>query len=521
MKTNSNPFDRQNEDTMPNNPTHYKKGLDLAEAGRYQDALGYMQEHLHKTPGNAEALNDTGAILHCMGRSDEAIDHFVKARKIQDDSAEIVWNLAEAYLAIGKAGEAMRLFDDMHRVGVLNADVLNRTADIFLNQQNKGDAIEMLLRSLQIWPDQEVLRPMVEVIRFKRPKVAFFCDKDETKYIDDIVRFVKERFDLRFFQGQTQDQIHELMQWSDISWLQWGSDLAIAGSKQPKVCKNIVGLHRHEGNERWPERLNWANIDVLIAVGNGFAEGAPVHRVPEPEGRTSVVIVPSGVNLDKFDLINGPRGKNIAFVSDLKATSNPASILQCMQKLHYVDPEYRLFFGGDFKDAAIKQYMKHMVDALGLGEVVFFEGRQENSRSWLENKHYVVSTSISEHDITTLLEAMACGLKPVVHNFPGADRILPSEFLFNISEEFCEQICSEQYEPQRYRSFVEENYPMKSQLDRINRVLIEIEAEIELEPTDSSLCDDLQDRTPEETGLSAQPVVAASENDRIAQILTV
>ena len=76
---------------------------------------------------------------------------------------------------------------------------------------------------------------------------------------------------------------------------------------------------------------------------------------------------------------------------------------------------------------------------------------------------------------------MACGLKPVVHDFPGADQIFPSEFLFNISEEFYEQICSEQYEPQRYRRFVEENYPLRNQLDKINGILIELEAEIESE----------------------------------------
>jgi Flp pilus assembly protein TadD len=116
------------------NCDRYEKGLELAEAGKHEEALEYMQEQLRATPDDAEVLNDTGAILHCLGRSDEAIDHIVKARSIQHDSAEIVWNLAEAYLAIGRAGEAMRLFDNMHQIGVLNADVLNRTADIFLNQ---------------------------------------------------------------------------------------------------------------------------------------------------------------------------------------------------------------------------------------------------------------------------------------------------------------------------------------------------------------------------------------------------
>ena len=61
----------------------------------------------------------------------------------------------------------MELFDDMDEIGVLNADVLNRAADIFLSENNPSDAVKMLNRSLEIWPDQGNLVPMIEVIRNK------------------------------------------------------------------------------------------------------------------------------------------------------------------------------------------------------------------------------------------------------------------------------------------------------------------------------------------------------------------
>ncbi len=145
----------------------YQQALDLAEAGRHVEALENIQEYLGSSPNDAEALNDTGAILHCLGRPDEAIEHLVKARSLQPDSAEIIWNLSEAYLAAGKATEAVELFDDMDQIGVLNANVLNRTADVFLNENNPSDAVKMLNRSLEIWPDQKNLVPMIEVIRHK------------------------------------------------------------------------------------------------------------------------------------------------------------------------------------------------------------------------------------------------------------------------------------------------------------------------------------------------------------------
>jgi len=460
----------------------YQRGLELAEAGRYQEALGHIQEHLRTAPDDAQALNDIGAILHCLGRSNEAIEHFLEARKLKADSAEIVWNLVEAYIAVGRPHEAAKLFDDMERMGILNPDVLNRTANVFLNQDNKADAVEMLLRSLQIVPNQEILKPMIEVIRSKRPKIAFFCGGDGMTFLNEIAEFTKNRYPVRFFEGGDINRMAELMKWSDISWFEWCTNLAVAGSKLPKVCKNIVRLHRYEAYEQWPQQVSWANVDLLIIVGNSFTRNALISRVPEIETQTAMVAVPNGVNPEKFVFANRSRGKNIVFLANLRMVKNPAFVLQCIQKLHYIDPEYRVFFGGVFADPALEQYLRHMVNALDIGDVVFFDGWQADVNSWLQDKHYIVSTSIIESQGMGLLEGMACGLKPVIHNFPGASEIFPPEFLFNIAEEFCEQILSDEYKPRRYRRFVEENYQLKNQLNKINNILIQLEARMESQP---------------------------------------
>ena len=481
--------------TSRTNSDHYRKGLDLAEAGRYGEALEHIRQHLLTACEDAEALNDAGAILHCLGRTDEAIDHFVKARAFKTDpqassasgaAGEILWNLSEAYIAAGRAKEAARLFEDMRRGGILSADVLNRTAEVFLNQNDKANAIEMLLWSLRISPEQVVLTPMVEVIRSKRPKIAFFCGGDGMTFLHDIIEFTERRFEVRLFEGQTEDELYELMQWSDISWFEWCTNLAVVASNKPKVCKNIIRLHRYEAYEQWPGQINWDNIDVLVTVGpapggNAVTLEALSSSVPNIESRTFVAPVPNGINLRRFSFVDKPRGKDIAFLGNLRMVKNPALALQCMQKLHYIAPEYRLFFAGAFAERVLEQYLRHMVDTLGLREVVFFDGWQSDVNAWLRDKHYIVSTSICEGHPVGVLEAMACGLKPVIHNFLGAEQILPSEFLFNISEEFCEQILGGTYEPRAYRGFVEEKYSLKRQLCKINEIFTGLEAQIDSE----------------------------------------
>jgi hypothetical protein len=501
QKPHSNSLGEQIQDSSLETMNGYEKGLNLAEASRYQEALICMQEHLHKATDDVRALNDTGAILYCLGRPNEAIDHLTKARNLQNDSAEIIWNLAEVYLAADRANDAAALFDDMEQMDILNPDILNRTANTFLSQDNKADAIEMLLRSLQICPNQEILQPMIQIIRSKRPKLAFFCGGDGMVFLDEIVEFAQQRFDVRLFDGRTEEELYELMKWSDISWFEWCTNLAVIGSKQPKTCKNIIRLHRYEAYEPWAQQVNWNTIDILMTVGNSFVKDALLRRVPHLESQTSVINIPNGVNLEKFPFIHRHRGKNIAFLSNLRAVKNPPLVLQCMQKLHYIDPEYRLFFGGTFQDHALEQYLRYMVGALDLHDVVFFDGWQSDVCSWLEDKHYIVSTSIIESQGMGLMEAMACGLKPVIHNFPGANQTFPSEYLFNIAEEFCEQICSETYEPEKYHQFVEQHYALKDRLIEINNVFTRLEREIDSQRTCTPVSSPSENWKSEEVGV--------------------
>ncbi len=466
---------------LETNSSDYQRGLELAEAGKHAEALAFIQTHLRTAPEDSEALNDAGAILHCLGRSDQAVEYLTKARALKPNSSEILWNLGESYLVAGRTTEAMELFDDMQQAGILNPDILNRAATQFLNQNDKANAVEVLLCSDRIWPNQKILAPILDVVRSKRPKIAFFCGGDGMTFLDDIVEFTKLRFRVRVFEGRTEDELLELMQWSDISWFEWCTNLAAIASKLPKVCKNIVRLHRYEAYENWPYEVNWNNIDTLITVGNNITKRMLLSKVPDLESCTSVVAIANGVDPDKFKLIDRKQGKNIAFLANIRMVKNPAFVLQCMQKLHYIDPEYRLFFAGEFKELALEQYLRHMVCALELDDVVFFDGWQEDVNSWLQDKHFIVSTSTCEGHPVGLLEGMACGLKPIIHNFPSAEDIFPSEFLFNISEEFCEHILSDTYQPQMYRKFVEDRYSLKNQLSKINDIFTQFETRIDSE----------------------------------------
>jgi len=455
----------------------YERAVELAEAGQHEQALGRINQQLKANPNDGQAWNDAGAILYCLGRVNEAIEYFEKAKGLCPESAEIYWNLAEAYLDGGFPGFAAKLFDGMERLDILTADLINRTANAFLLQEYYGNAVEMLLRSLEMSPGQEILQPMIEVIRSKRPKVAFFRGAGRES-AEEVFDFVKHRFMAELHVAESFEQIRPIMDWCDIAWFEGCGEVTVEASWQPRTCQMIVRLGTDDVYETWPEQVKWENVNALIATGNPFFREELIDKVGDIEKRTRVVTIERGADAGRSAFTNKQRGKRIACVGDLSAKSNPMLLLQCMQKLHYLDADYRLYFAAEFEDKSVEQYVKYMVEVLGLSSVVFFDGKPKNMDAWFRDKHYVVATGIAQGGVVGVLEGMACGLKPVVHNFPGAGRILPAEFLFNLAEDFCRQILSERYEPAGYRAIVEQRYNRKCRMKEINEVLVRIEKDI-------------------------------------------
>ncbi|HEV56375.1 MAG TPA: glycosyltransferase family 1 protein, partial [Phycisphaerales bacterium] len=194
-------------------------------------------------------------------------------------------------------------------------------------------------------------------------------------------------------------------------------------------------------------------------------------QVPDLPRRTRIVTIPNGVDVDRIPFCNRPPGKNLAFIADVRPVKNPMLMLQCLHRLHSMDPQYRMFWAGRCPDVALDQYIRHMTRALGLETAIQRDGWQDDINEWLKDKHYILCTSTIESQGMGVLEAMAAGLKPVVHNFPGAEETFGAEWLFDTPEQFCDQILAGAYEPQRYRRFVAERYSLADTLDRIESLL--------------------------------------------------
>ena len=449
----------------------------LAEAGRYEEALVAIQRHLFDSPKDGEALNDAGAILHALGRFDEAAEHLKRAlaHLEGDPAAEALRNLAEVYLSSDRPAEAEALFGDLAKAGVLSAELANRAVNGFLKQADPAGAVEALLRSLEICPGQAPLVPVLEKLRNLRAKIAMFHPAGLTKAMGCVHDFLAKRFQLRLFQGESTEELTRMLHWCDIAWFEdCTRQLAIA-SKAAKRWRIVCRLRLEGAYSPWVEQVHWENVDLLIAPPNQAILGYFSRRVPELPNRNRIAAIPDGVDTARFAFQDRPRGRNLACIGRVDLLHNPMFLLQCFRQLRASDGQYRLFFAGMFTDDRVEQYLRQALKHMGLSGAVSFDGYQEDLPAWLADKHYVVSAEVASLQPTSVLEAMACGLRPVVHRFPGAQDFLGDDYLFATPEDFCRQIVREPYEPTAYRDMAAGRFELNRQLATVNGMLRELE----------------------------------------------
>ncbi|XBO86747.1 glycosyltransferase [Bacillus licheniformis] len=146
-------------------------------------------------------------------------------------------------------------------------------------------------------------------------------------------------------------------------------------------------------------------------------------------------------------------------------------LLQAFKALIDKDPRYKLFIAGTFQDARYQLYFRQMIDELRLTDSVQFDGWQADMNQYLEDKHYLICTSLLESQHMSAMEAMAKGIKPLIHNFYGAKTIYDESVVWNTIDEFVAMMTSDDYTSLHYRSFIEKHYSYDLSMRKIEEMI--------------------------------------------------
>ncbi|MBX3043622.1 MAG: glycosyltransferase [Candidatus Kapabacteria bacterium] len=306
----------------------------------------------------------------------------------------------------------------------------------------------------------------------KNKKIVFFAgDNNNFHFVEDIIKYydsiglsTKKVF---YNPSIPPELIFNELQNNDIAWFEWGNGPIELASNMPKTCKVILRIHRYEIYSNSVNLINFNNIDKVIFINDNVRDDFyKLHKHIDLDLSKTEVIY-NAIDLKKYSL---PEIKiknfNIAFISRFHYVKNPALILQILSKLVKIDKRYKLFWIGSKQDKVIEQFIEYSVERLGLKDHLIYDGFVENVNDWLKDKSYILSTSFIEGLPLNILQAMAMGCKPIIHDYyKMPEKIFGSEYIFKTVDEAVELITIDIFEPHKYRELVQNKFNIELHYD--------------------------------------------------------
>jgi len=423
-----------------------KEGETLFASGKILEAEQLFLALIQKDQNRKEAYNNLGAIAFQRNDAKSAIDYFTRSLEI----------------------------DPFYKDAIINYTDLLSTLD------QRHLAIPLLEKIIENDPTDKEITNILENMRSSKKtdsKVAVICPLGLESFLGDIIDFLKSRYEVKVCYSTNVQEIDTAIAWSDIVWLEWANELTIKLTNHPdnilKDKHTICRLHSYEAFEGFVSKINWKQINELIFVA-GHIKNIVIQQVPDlPQQVSNIHIVPNGINMDKFSFKDRARGKDLAFFGSITFKKGPMLLLHAFRELVQKDNEYRLFIAGDFQESRYRYYYSQMIQELGLENNIIYDGKLKDVAGWLEDKQYVVCTSLLEGHPVGLMEAMARGLKPLIHNFVGAKGIYPEKYIWNTISDFVKMATEDNYDPAEYRRFIEANYSLEKQMENIDRIISE------------------------------------------------
>jgi len=236
--------------------------------------------------------------------------------------------------------------------------------------------------------------------------------------------------------------------------------------------KIISYLRRYE---LWTPNLigsiNFDAVDAMIFVSE-YYRSTFNDLLKENAPRRQYVIY-NGVDVNAIPFRQEtPKSKKIAFVCAVRDVKNFPLAFQILLSLPEDYTIHNICFSGD--PLLVPQLLSYR-EVLGLQERFRFEGRVEPDKvyDWLSDKGFILSTSINEGNPNNVIEAMAMGIKPVIHAWPGATDQFATEWVFKTVDDAVKMITNSDYEPERYRKWVEDHYSLDN-FRRIHKVIEDV-----------------------------------------------
>lgn len=396
------------------------EGEQLFSQGHIDEAEKRFVEIIEKSPTCKQAFNDLGVIAFNRNQLNRAKTYFHQALKIDPGYREAINNLA-----------------DIGRVEPGSIENISDSKPVKENISGQNIAI-----------------------------VNPFDNKFNQLYSS----YFGRQNDVRVIKASNSDEILALdsvINWADIIYTPWANEPLIYLSNKKNNTLLVSNIRSYEiFFDESMASIAWDKIDGLIFVADH------VRQIANEKWQHQLSSIPQTTIYNSVELGNYPftkktSGKNIGYVGYLNAKKGIELLLQCINEAVKLDSEYCFHIAGEFQGERYEHYTEHLISQMGLEKNINYHGWVKNIPEFLNDMNYVISTSPWEGCPNNIIEAMACGVKPLIHNWRGASDIFPPELVFNSIGEFISILKSSDYDSLSYRDYVSENFNTEKQLPKI------------------------------------------------------
>ena len=254
----------------------------------------------------------------------------------------------------------------------------------------------------------------------------------------------------------------------DANYVPWG--IADMDLSKKKVIVRPIDIECWQGHQT---AAKWGLVDDVIFIADHIRNICPPETMPELRPETRIHTIPCGVNLDRYKFAERGHGFDIAVVSEKWSSKGTHEILQVALALQRMNARYKIHWLGQRSDsnweyAYFDDFVEHHKLNIEFTNILN-DGRTVDD--FLEGKNYLLHGSIKEGFSYATAEAMAKGIKPVIHRFFGADAIW-GDMTWDTIDEAVKMIVGGTYDSQSYRQYlIDHRLTLDAMMSSFNEII--------------------------------------------------
>ncbi len=254
-------------------------------------------------------------------------------------------------------------------------------------------------------------------------------------------------------------------------WLDGFNDAVVGLTRRPFLHKArvVCRLHQSDLLDVDLSRCQWEFFDDVVVSGK-ISEAMLFERFDRIESMCRVHTLTPAVALPAVNVSRKRRTGQIVYLAPLRFDNNAILLIQIAAQLKRRDSEKRLVICGEFESRALQAYFESLIQTLDLAAQFDFRMPPEDVNNWLADKDAIICTGGPRPCETTIVNAMALGVRPIVHTYFGAEHQYPVEALFATTEQAAEMICEAAFEPEKWRQIADERYNVTPLLESFTAI---------------------------------------------------